>query len=210
MATQASKAVEESLWFIKEPLRKIMIQNSQLESIPGDTEILREGQYVKVIPLVVKGLIKVFTRHEDKELLLYYIRPEESCIMSFSSSLQNSPSRVFAKTEEDSEVLLIPVDKIPEWRNQFPDINNLFFQQFNLRYAELLETIHHVIFNKLDKRILDYLVEKVALTKRNPLNISHRQIGAELGTSREVVSRVIKKLESEGFLVQHRTAIEIL
>ncbi len=180
------------------------------KEIPQDTNILREGEYVKVIPIVLEGLIKVFTRHEDKELLLYYIRPNESCIMSFAASLKNEPSKVFALTEEQTTALLLPVDKVITWTKQFPDINTLFFQLYNQRYNELLNTIHHVLFDKMDNRLYSYLKEKVALTNKNPLKISHRQIAIELGTAREVVSRVMKKLEYEGKLKQHSNGIEIL
>lgn len=186
-----------------------IVKSSVTKEIPGETEILREGQYVKVIPIVLEGLIKVYTRHEDKELLLYYIRPHESCIMSFASSLKNEPSKVFAETEENTKAVLLPVEKVRAWRKQFPDINTLFFQQYNLRYSELLDTIHHLLFDKMDKRLYDHLKEKVSLTKKNPLKISHRQIANELGTAREVISRVMKKLEIEGKLKQHTNGIEL-
>ncbi|RDY62004.1 Crp/Fnr family transcriptional regulator [Flagellimonas nanhaiensis] len=181
-----------------------------VKQIDENVQILREGQYVKVVPIVLEGLIKVFTRHEEKELLLYYIKPNESCIMSFASSLKNEPSKVFAVTEEATSALLLPVDKVSKWTKQFPGFNTLFFQQYNLRYSELLDTIHHVLFDKMDKRLYNYLQEKVRLTKKNPLKISHRQIANELGTAREVISRVAKKLEHEGKLKQHSDGIEIL
>ena len=186
-----------------------MMKVSLMKEIPKDTEILRVGQFVKVIPIVLEGLIKVFTRHNDKELLLYYIRPEESCIMSFSASLKNEPSRVFAYTEEITTALLLPVDQVSLWIKEYPNFNNLFYQQYNLRYSELLDTIHHVLFEKMDTRLYDYLKEKVNLTNKNPLKISHRQIASELGTAREVISRVMKKLELEEKVKQHINAIEI-
>ncbi len=180
------------------------------EEIPQATCILREGQYVKVIPIVLEGLIKVYTRHEDRELLLYYIRPNESCIMSFAASLGNEPSKVFAETEADTTALLMPVDSVADWTRQFSDINTLFFRQYNTRYSELLDTIHHVLFNRMDARLYNYLCEKVNLTEQNPLKISHRQIANELGTAREVVSRVMKKLENEGRVKQHAGTIRVL
>jgi len=187
-----------------------IIATAETKEIPKDFEILRDGQYVKVIPIVLDGLIKVFTRHEDKELLLYYIRPNEGCIMSFAASLKNEPSKVFALAEEETTALLLPVDKVSSWTKQFPDINTLFFQQYNLRYSELLDTISSLLFDKMDKRLYDYLKEKVNLTNKNPLKVSHRQIANELGTAREVISRVMKKLESEGKLKQHTNSIEIV
>ena len=191
-------------------LQEQITNNSALVEIPADTEILREGQYVKVIPLVLEGLVKVFTKYEDKELLLYYIQPNESCVMSFTASLKNEPSKVYAITDENCKLLLLPVDKVAQWIGEFPDLNNLFFQQYNLRYSDLLETINQLLFDKMDKRLLDYLKEKVALTKKNPLKLSHRQIASELGTAREVISRVMKKLEQEAKVKQLSNTIEIL
>ena len=183
--------------------------SSQVMEIPKGTEILREGQYVKVIPIVLEGLVKVFSNFNEKDLLLYYIQPKESCVMSFASSLKNDPSKVYAITEEDSKILLMPVDKVIKWIDQFPSINQLFYQQYNLRYSELLETINHVLFNKMDKRLYNFLLEKKKVTQQNPVKISHRQIANELGTAREVVSRVMKKLENEGKIKQHSQSIEI-
>ena len=201
---------EETLVHLQPDLIDEIMQYALVKDISKDTEILREGQYIKVIPIVVDGLIKVFTRYEDKELLLYYIRPKESCIMSFASTLKNEPSKVFAAAEEDTTALLLPVDKVSGWSNDYADMNKLFFNQFNLRYHELLETIHHLLFDKMDKRLFLYLQEKVSLLNQNPLKISHRQIANELGTAREVISRTIKKLETENLVKQHRNSIELL
>jgi CRP/FNR family transcriptional regulator len=187
-----------------------IVQHAIEKEIPKDIELLREGQFIKVIPLVLKGVLKVYTKHEDKELLLYYIQPNESCIMSFSAGINNQPSKIYAVTEEDSHLLLIPSEKLSKWTKQFPDFNSLFFLQYNLRYSDLLDTINSLLFEKLDKRVFDYLKEKVAVTQNNPLKISHRQIASELGTAREVISRIIKKLELEGKVKQSATTIEIL
>lgn len=202
--------IKKALNHLSPPLVNEILSIAKTQEIPKDTEILREGQFVKVIPIVLDGLIKVFTRHEDKELLLYYIRPNESCVMSFTSGLKNEPSKIFAVAEEDSTVLLLPATKMDHLTRQFPDFNTLYFQQYNLRYSELLDTINHLLFDRLDKRLFDYLSEKQQLTRKNPIKISHRQIASELGTAREVISRVMKKLEAEGKLKQHSNSIELL
>jgi len=204
------KNVTASIPYLSTALRGEIEEFALLKELPKNMEILRQGQYVKAIPIVLKGLIKVFTRHEDRELLLYYIKPNESCIMSFTASLQNEPSSVFAITEEESTALLLPTDKISDWIKEYPDINMLFFQQYNVRYSELLNTIHHLLFDKMDKRLFDYLKEKAALTQKKTIKMSHRQIANELGTAREVISRVMKKLESEEKLIQHSNGIEVL
>lgn len=206
--------VEEEIYqkfsYLKKDLVDEFIRIGDVKDIPRNTQILRGGQYVKVIPIVIDGLIKVFTRYEDKELLLYYIQEKESCIMSFSASLKNEPSKVFAITEEDTRALLLPVDKVEKLTIQFPDINTLFFQQYNVRYTDLLETINQLLFSRMDKRLHAYLVEKGKLKNSKEVKISHRQIANELGTAREVVTRTMKKLEAEGLIRQHSNYIELL
>ena len=206
--------IEEEIYqkfsYLKKDLVDEFIRIGTTSDIPKDTQILRVGQYVKVIPIVIEGLIKVFTRYEDKELLLYYIQPNESCIMSFSASLKNEPSKVFAIAEEDTRALLLPVDKVEKLTIQFPDINNLFFQQYNVRYTDLLETINHLLFSRMDKRLHAYLIEKGKLKSSREVKISHRQIANELGTAREVITRTMKKLEAEGLIRQQPNFIELL
>ena len=202
--------IKTELSFLGSSLLNDIIESSTTMQFEKDTELLREGQFVKVIPIVLNGLIKVFSRYEDKELLLYYIKPAESCVMSFSASLKNTPSQVFAITEEDTTVLLLPVNKVDNWAKNFPNFNQLFFEQYNVRYNELLKTINHLLFDKLDVRLYTYLVEKKNITQKNPIKISHRQIANELGTAREVISRLIKKLEGESKVKQLTSKIEIL
>lgn len=191
-------------------LQQEMAEHATLMEIPAGTEILREGQYVKVIPIVLTGVVKVVAHFEEKELLLYYIEPKESCVMSFSASLKNEPSRINAQTEEDSLVMLLPVEKVARWVREYPPINQLFYQQYNQRYSELLDTINHLLFNRLDQRVYNYLLEKTKLKGEKVLQIRHRQIAAELGTVREVVTRVLKRLEQEGKVRQTLDGIEII
>jgi CRP/FNR family transcriptional regulator len=180
------------------------------KEIPAGTEILQLGQYVNLIPIVEKGLVKVFTHHEDKELLLYYIQPVESCVMSFSAALKGQKSKVNAITEVDSSLLILPVDQLKILLAEFPKLNDKFYEHYNQRYSELIDTIHQLIFTHLDQRILDFLKERSTLTGQNPLKISHKEIANNLGSAREVVSRLMKKLESEGKLLQLKDGIEIL
>jgi CRP/FNR family transcriptional regulator len=189
---------------------EIIKSNSIQQDIPKNTEVMRKGQYIKAIPLVIIGLVKVYTRHEDKELLLYYIKPTESCIMTFDAGLNNSPSKIYASTEEDSTVLLMPVQKVLKWLKEYPEMNQLFFKQYNARYSELIEMILQVMFEKMDKRILDYLKSKVEIKNQNPVKISHRQIASDLGTAREVVTRILKKLELEKVVTQESGFIKII
>ncbi|MCD6658761.1 MAG: Crp/Fnr family transcriptional regulator [Lentimicrobium sp.] len=205
-----SNKIRNLFSFADPHLLEEVLTEAKFQEIPSGTTILRAEQYVKVIPLVISGVIKVFTSSGEKELLLYYIRSGESCVMSFASGLKNEPSKVFALTEEDTVVLLMPVDKVAVWSKIYPELNTLFFQQFNLRYADLLETINHVLFDKLDQRVYEYLKSKAAITGKKALKIPHKNIAADLGTAREVVSRILKKLESEKRIALVNNEIEIL
>ena len=201
--------IETKFNYLGKELIAELLYVSVIKNFHSNTELVREGQYVKYIPIVLKGLVKVFTQFEEKELLLYYIQPEQSCIMSFSSSINNYKSKIFAITEEESTVLLIPSDKIAKWVIHFPIINKLFYQQYDLRYSELVDTIQQMLYYKLDKRLMDYLTEKVKVTGKNPIKISHKEIANDLGTAREVVSRLVKKLERQNFLKQYHDSIEL-
>ena len=194
--------------FSQELLQVIATEGSVMD-VPAGMEILKEGQYVRMIPIVLQGLVKVFTRVEEKELLLYYIGSTQSCIMSFSAGLSQSPSRIFAISEEPSMLLLLPAEKINKWIREFPALNDLFFRQYNLRYTEMLDTINSLLFGRMDQRLYQYLQEKSRLKGEKILDIRHKQIAAELGTAREVVTRVLKKLEQEGKIRQTEAGIEI-
>lgn len=184
--------------------------DATLMEIAPSTEILHEGQSVKMIPLVLDGLIKVFTRNEDRELLLYYIEPRESCVMSFLAGIKNKPSKIFAVTEKPTLVILLPAQKVERWIHEFPGLNTLFYDLYNLRYSELVDTLNQLIFQKLDGRLYDYLKEKSRVKGSHLLDLRHREIAQELGTSREVITRVLRKLEKEGKILQRDVGIEIL
>lgn len=174
------------------------------------TELIRDGQYITSIPIVISGLVKVFTSYNEKEFLLYYIKPSESCVLSFIISQKQDPSTIFAKAEEDSQILLMPSIKVSQWVKKYPEFSAMYFNQFNSRYFDLINTLNHVLFDKLDTRLFIYLKKKANATNTTILSIMHKEIAFELGTSREVITRVLKKLESEGKILQTSQGIKIL
>ncbi|MFZ1527933.1 MAG: Crp/Fnr family transcriptional regulator [Ferruginibacter sp.] len=182
----------------------------EIMDIPANTEIIKPGQYVRVVPLIITGAVKVFTGAADRELLLYYIQPNESCIMSFSACINHEKSKIHAVSEKESTILLLPSEKILAWISEYPLINMLFYRQYELRYTDLIDTINDLMYNRLDKRLLDYLLEKAAITGNNPVKLSHREIAAEMGTAREVISRLVKKMEAQQLVKQQADGIEIL
>ena len=202
--------VIKELSFLSRPTLEQLLNNSEIAEFEAQTELLRENQFVKVLPVVLKGLVKVYTRFDDRELLLYYIQSAQSCVMSLSAVLNNEPSRIYAVTEEHSRVLLIPYHLVESLIKEFPDFNRMFYRQYDLRYSEMLDTIESILMNKMDHRLYEYLEKKWQLTGKEPMKLSHGQIANELGTVREVVSRIIKKLEIEGKLSQTKHGIVII
>ncbi|MCO6489570.1 MAG: Crp/Fnr family transcriptional regulator [Phaeodactylibacter sp.] len=192
-------------------LRREILEKGTRRAFPAQTEILREGQYVNAVPFVLSGLIKVSARFEARDLLLYYIQPEESCIMSFTAIVENMPSQVYAVAETATEAVLIPNSLVEEWIGRYPAFNRFYFHQYRQRYEDLLGTIQDLLFARLDQRLKAYLVEKARLMNTRRLNIHHREIAEDLGSAREVISRLMKKLEQEGVVRQAEQGwIEVL
>ena len=125
------KELKEYLHHLPQEFIGQLEQFGIVKNFEADTEILREGQYVKLVPLVLEGVVKVFTRHGDKELLLYYIESGESCIMSFNAGFKNSPSKVFAVAEENAVLLLMPSEKVNQWIKTYPLLNELLTSSFS-------------------------------------------------------------------------------
>ena len=178
--------------------------------VPADSTLLKTGNYVQSVPLVVKGLIRVSRSEDDKELLLYYIHPGEMCIMSFSACCSNSASMIEATTLEETKVLLIPSVKLREWITHYPSFNFYVYEMFNKRYLDLIDTINQLIFNRLDERLFSYLKEKTLLSGNNHITITHQQIATDMGTAREVISRLLKKLELENKILTSRNQVTVI
>lgn len=173
--------------------------------------ILRENAYIRSIPLVMKGMIRVMRSHDDgREILLYYIRAGESCIMSFLGGLHHDTSKVSAIAEEETDILFVPVEKITQLMKDDPAWTDYFFRLYHKRFEELLEAVNAIAFKKLDERLLDFIEKKSELTATNQLSITHEQIATELGTSRVVISRLLKQLEDDGVLKLERNRITLL
>jgi CRP/FNR family transcriptional regulator len=183
----------------------------QLKKFPAGSVIQQEDSYIKSIPLVLNGSLKVMrTDPEGHEMLLYYITPGESCIMSFLGGIHNETSKVKAVVEEDAEILFIPVEKASEWVKKFPEWSDFIFRLYHKRFEELLSAVNAIAFQKLDTRLLQLLKQKAELYQSKEIKITHQQLADELGTAREAVSRVLKQMENENLVVLSRNKISLL
>ena len=204
--------IKEKFGEIFEPelLKQLQLRATQVSIKAGET-IMDIGQIVRQMPIILSGSIKV-TRIDDKgrEILLYYVNPNESCAMTFTCCMEHFPSEIKAVAEEDVEMLMLPMSVMDEWMTKYPTWKSFVMRTIRLRFNELLKTIDHIAFQKLDERLIAYLKEKSKTTGSSLLNISHQQIAEELATSREVISRLLKKLEHDKKLLLYRSQIKLL
>ncbi|WP_299210447.1 Crp/Fnr family transcriptional regulator [uncultured Dokdonia sp.] len=192
-------------------LKKDIMTISKMIKIEAGTVILKQGAYIKIIPLLISGLAKVFKEDEDgHEVLVYYIKPGESCVMSVTTLVHHGVSQVKAVIEEDAEVVVIPADKAMMIAKKYPQWNEFMYDLFNIKFEELLTVIKILTFSNKDIRLLEYLKKEAILKKSSILHTTHQQIAYELGSSREVISRLLKKLESEGAIALQQGSIQVL
>ena len=176
----------------------------------GDV-IINDHSYIKSIPIVITGSIKVMRTDDDgREILLYYIKSGESCIMSFLGGLHQDTSKIKAIAEEDTEILFIPTEKLNILMREYPEWLDYMFRLYHKRFEELLDVVNEIAFKKMDERLLNYLENKMALSKSNIISITHEQMANELGTARVVISRLLKQLETEGVVELGRNKIIML
>jgi cAMP-binding proteins - catabolite gene activator and regulatory subunit of cAMP-dependent protein kinases len=193
-----------------ELVEKLQQYSIQKNYKAGDI-ILNENAHIRSIPIVTKGTLKVIRTEEDgREILLYYIKTGESCIMSFLGGLHNETSKVKAEVEDDAEILFLPIEKVSLFIKEYPQWLDYIFRLYHKRFEELLEVVNAIAFKKVDERMLDLLHKKVELTGNHTLNITHEQLANELGTARVVVSRLLKQLEEIGKVKLGRNKITLV
>jgi len=191
-------------------IREIM-QFGEFKSFSEGELIMDYGKYIRFMPLIVQGTIKVLKKDDQgKELLLYYLSANESCSMAYSCCMEAKKSEVKAIAEDDTQIIAVPHVKLDEWLCKYPSWKNYIMRSFNERFMELLRSIENIAFHKLDDRLLHYLKEKQKHTESAVIKASHNQIADELATSRVVISRLLKQLENDGKIILYRNELKIL
>ncbi|RZJ78148.1 MAG: Crp/Fnr family transcriptional regulator [Flavobacterium sp.] len=192
-------------------LIKKLYANSIMKTYKAGSLILNENSHIRAIPIVTKGSMKVIRTEEDgREILLYYIKAGESCIMSFLGGMHNETSKVKAEVEEDAEILFLPIDKVSLFIKEYPQWLDYIFRLYHKRFEELLEIVNAIAFKKVDERLLNLLHKKAELTDNKTIAITHEQLANELGTARVVVSRLLKQLEDQGTVHLGRNKIVLV
>lgn len=182
-----------------------------IKSVEAGTMLMDIGQYIKYMPLVLSGSVKITREDNDgNEILLYYLEGGNTCAVSFTCCMQNETSGIRAIAEEDTELIMIPVEYMDIWMGKYKDWRNFVLFTFSRRMDELFETLDSIAFDSMDKRLIKYLKDRSRVLKKEEFTITHQEIALSLNSSREAVSRLLKKLENMGAIKLGRNKIQLL
>ncbi len=188
-----------------------IIQVGTYKEVSAGDKMIEIGAYIKGMPLLVSGAIKIL--REDKngdELLLYYLEKGDTCSMTMSCCMGQTKSEIRAIAETDTKLIMVPIQKMELWTSKYKSWRNFVFESYHNRLNEMLHTMDSIAFDNMDERLLSYLKEKVRINKDKTIRNTHQEIAYELHSSRVVISRLLKKLENMGRIKLHRNYIEIL
>ena len=192
---------------LKDEIAKV----ANLKSLKEGAHLMDVGQYVKTIPLIVDGKLKIFREDEEgNELFLYYLYPGEACAISLVCTINDRISQVRAVAMEDTQVISIPIEYMDKFMMNYRSWYQFVVRTYGERLNEMLHTIDSIAFLKMDERLLEYLTKTAEATESNIINDTHQNIATELNTSREVISRLLKQMERKGLVKLSRNYIEVL
>ena len=182
-----------------------------LKKIDSGNHIIDGSGSQNYIPFVLEGLLKVYRQKPDgSKVLLYYLEKGDTCSMSISCCLEKKAVNIRVLSEEDSVIWMVPNTYLDKWVEKYPSFRSFIFRSYQLRYDELMDTIDSLVFSNMEDRLYKYLLDTKQAIASFEIRKTHQQIADELSTSRVVISRLLKKLEAEDKIVQHRNLIEIL
>lgn len=168
------------------------------------------NQYIKGMPILLNGAIKIMREDFDEgELLLYFLEKGDTCAMTMACCLGDKQSKIKAIAETNGELVMIPINKMDEWLAKYASWRKFIFDSYNNRLDEMLVAIDNLAFNDMNARLKKYLLDVASINNGNLVNKTHQEIAYELNSSRVVISRLLKALEKEGFLQLNRNVITI-
>ena len=198
-------------YIFEEALLNEIAKVAVYKEFKADDYLIEIGDYIKTMPLLLTGAIKILREDENgDELLLYFLERGDTCAMTLTCCMGQSKSRIRAIAETDGAMLMIPVEKMEEWLTKYKTWRNFVFDSYNVRLNEMLEAIDTLAFMNLDKRLYKYLTDKAKVIGDTEIKNTHQEIAYEMHTSRVVISRLLKALELQGKIKLHRNKIEIL
>jgi CRP/FNR family transcriptional regulator len=195
--------------FSEPELQKEILKHGKIIKANKGDVLIREGQYLNFLPIVIKGQIRVYQEKDGREILLYYVDPEQTCMMSLSSAYFDYNSTANGVAVKPSEILVLPAHVIADWQLKYGSWNKFMIATFKSRYDELLSSFGNVAFKPIHVRVKEYLSEYVKTQDSTKIPLSHQTLANELGTTRVVISRILKQLEVEKKVKLFRGFIQV-
>ncbi|MFC3560218.1 Crp/Fnr family transcriptional regulator [Pedobacter jamesrossensis] len=192
-------------------LKTILIENAMLRNFNAGDMLMQTGQNMRSTVLIVEGMVKLYREGEDgQEFFMYYLQPGDACALSMICATKQETSQVMAKSIEQTKVLMIPIALMDTLMRDFRTWYYFVIETYRMRFEELLFVIDNIAFKAMDERLAFYLKKQSADLNTKELQLTHSGIASDLNTSREVVSRLLKKMEQAGAIAMHRNYIEYL
>lgn len=187
-----------------------MAQEAEWKSIKQGETIIRSGQYLRSAFLIMDGLVKVYREDGDgNEFFMYYLDGGKACAISLICESKQETSEILAKAVADTTLLSIPLKYVDDWMTKYKSWNQFALTTYRERFEELLQTIDHIAFRNMDERLLFYLKRHKEKTGSNIIANSFKEIAQELNSSREVISRLMKKLADQGVIKLHKSHVQL-
>ena len=210
MNTEIKELLHDRFPAFESGLIDILSEIGSLKTFQEGDELMRTGQYIKSTMLIVDGMVKLYREGEDGgEFFVYYIEPGNACALSMVCASQQKTSEVMAKAMTDTSVILVPIDKMDALMLEYRSWYYFVIETYRTRFEELLTVIDAIAFKAMDERLEFYLKKQAETLDSKILSVTHQDIADDLSTSREVISRLLKKMEQKGMLELHRNQIDL-
>jgi CRP/FNR family transcriptional regulator len=186
-------------------------KNAEIIEFAEGEDLMKSGQNIKSTILIKEGLVKVYREDEEgNEIFMYHLEPGQACALSIMCAVQNRTSEIKAKAVKPTEVFAIPIHYIDKWMKEYKSWYQFVLSTYRARFEELLNTIDAIAFKNMDERLVMYLKKHTEIFNNKIITVTHAQIATELSTSREVISRLLKKLAERGLIRVNRQNIEVI
>jgi CRP/FNR family transcriptional regulator, anaerobic regulatory protein len=203
--------ITRSFPFFEKELVSEIVKVGELKTFKEGTIMMRTGQYIRSTMVIMDGLVKIYREDDEgNEFFMYYLDSGKACALSMVCASKQETSELMAKAVTDTTVLSIPLSYMDQWMAQYKSWYQFVLGTYRERFEELLQTIDHIAFRNMDERLVFYLKRHQNMQKSNIVTIPFTEIAQELNSSREVISRLMKKLADKGFVKLHRSYVEIV
>jgi len=192
----------------EEGLYEAIVKEAELKQAKAGDILLKMGQNIKSAMLVVEGTIKLYQEDEDGgEYFMYHLNPGEACAVTLVCNYHHEQSHVLAKAVTDIQYLAIPIEFMEKWLNEYKSWHYFVIKTYRSRYEDRMKTIHEVAFKNMDERLEFYIKKQVAQFGVT-VKLTHQEIANDLNTSREVISRLLKKMEHNNWIKMNRNSFD--